>query len=82
MLDEAYDAEGFGAAVRALRRERGWTQAELARWLDVSRPTVVALEQGGPVNLRVAMRAIAMLGGKAVIVAKGTRSLESGATDA
>lgn len=30
--------------VRALRRARGWTQAELARRLGVSRQTVIAIE--------------------------------------
>lgn len=32
--------------LRSLRAERGWTQAELARVLDVSRQTVNALETG------------------------------------
>ena len=32
--------------LRALRAERGWTQAELAGRLDVSRQTVNALETG------------------------------------
>ncbi|SMB94119.1 helix-turn-helix transcriptional regulator [Deinococcus hopiensis] len=32
--------------VRVLRTERGWTQAELAEQLDVSRQTVNALETG------------------------------------
>ncbi|MBB2902636.1 putative transcriptional regulator [Kineococcus radiotolerans] len=32
--------------IRALRTERGWTQAALADLLDVSRQTVNALETG------------------------------------
>jgi putative transcriptional regulator len=32
--------------LRALRAERGWSQAELAEHLDVSRQTVNALETG------------------------------------
>ena len=32
--------------LRALRADRGWTQAELATRLDVSRQTVNALETG------------------------------------
>ncbi|WP_019585166.1 helix-turn-helix transcriptional regulator [Deinococcus apachensis] len=32
--------------IRALRAERGWTQADLAAQLDVSRQTVNALETG------------------------------------
>ena len=30
--------------VRELRQARGWTQAELARFLNVSRQTVIAIE--------------------------------------
>jgi len=32
--------------IRALRTERGWTQAELAERLEVSRQTVNAIETG------------------------------------
>lgn len=32
--------------IRELRDDRGWTQADLARELDVSRQTVNALEAG------------------------------------
>ncbi|ADV67268.1 helix-turn-helix transcriptional regulator [Deinococcus maricopensis] len=32
--------------IRVLRTERGWTQADLANHLDVSRQTVNALETG------------------------------------
>ena len=68
---EAYDAAGFGAAVRAGRRARGWSQSELASWLGVSRPTVAELEKGGSVSLTTAMRALALLGRKAVVMPKG-----------
>jgi putative transcriptional regulator len=30
----------------ALRSDKGWTQADLARQLDVSRQTVISLEKG------------------------------------
>jgi putative transcriptional regulator len=33
-------------AIRALRAERGWSQAHLADLLDVSRQTVIAIETG------------------------------------
>ena len=69
-MREAYDAIGLGRAIRALRNARGWTQATLAQWLDVSRPTVIALERGGPVSLVVAVKAIALLGGKIVVTSK------------
>jgi putative transcriptional regulator len=32
--------------IRVLRAERGWTQADLARLLDVSRNSVNAIENG------------------------------------
>lgn len=70
MTNEAFDASDLGRTIRALRKKRGWTQAELASWLNVSRPTVGALEHGGPVSMTVAMRALALLGAKAVIVPK------------
>jgi DNA-binding XRE family transcriptional regulator len=70
MIHEAYDAIDLGRAIRGLREQRGWTQAELASWLDVNRSTVITLEKGGSVSMRVAMKAIALLGAKAVIVPK------------
>ncbi|MET0983160.1 MAG: helix-turn-helix transcriptional regulator [Telluria sp.] len=33
-------------AIRALRAERGWSQAHLAELLDVSRQTIIAIETG------------------------------------
>lgn len=69
-MREAYDPAGLGRAIRALRSGRGWTQDALAQWLGVSRPTVIALERGGPVSLVVAMKAIALLGGKIVVTSK------------
>jgi Predicted transcriptional regulators len=69
-MREAYDPAGLGRAIRGLRNDRAWTQETLAQWLDVSRPTVIALEQGGPVSLVVAMKAIALLGGKIVVTSK------------
>lgn len=71
MTNEAFDASDLGRTIRALRKKRGWTQAELASWLNVSRPTVGALEHGRSVSMTVAMRALALLGAKAVIVPKG-----------
>jgi DNA-binding XRE family transcriptional regulator len=70
MTYEAYDAIDLGRSIRALREQRGWTQAELASWLDVNRSTVITLEKGGSVSMTVAMKAIALLGAKAVIVPK------------
>ncbi len=33
-------------AIKALRAERGWSQAHLAERLDVSRQTVISIENG------------------------------------
>ncbi len=70
-MRDAYDPASFGRAIRAIRQERAWTQAKLAEWLGVSRQTVVALEQGGPVSLIVALKAISVLGAKIVVAPKG-----------
>ena len=70
ILDEAYDAGDLGRAIRRLRTERGLTQDGLAQWLQVSRQTVVSLEQGGPVSVTAAMRALAILGAKVVVARK------------
>lgn len=67
---DVLDAADLGRAVRRLRKERGWTQVELAEWLDVNPITVGRMEHGRPVALTVAMRAISLLGAKAVVVPK------------
>lgn len=67
---EVFDAADLGRAIRRLRKERGWTQVELAEWLDVNPITVGRMERGHPVAITVAMRAIALLGAKAVVVPK------------
>ncbi len=76
MLHEAYDAADLGRTIRRLRAERKLTQVELATWLSVSRQTVISLEQGGPVSVAVAMRAITILGAKVVVAPKGTILVE------
>lgn len=70
MAIETFDARDFGRAVRDLRHRKGWTQVELAEWLGVHRVTVVRMERGLPVALTVAMRAMSLLGAKAVVVPK------------
>ena len=80
-MDEAYDAQGFGGAVRKARRERGWTRADLARWLGLSRPTIVKLDAGGPVSLPLAMKALAMLGVKVVFARKAQRLTKTPVND-
>ena len=74
---EVFDAEGFGRVLRRLRKARGLTQVELAEWLDVNPVTVGRMERGRPVALTVAIRAMSLLGAKAVIVPKWA-SVEAG----
>jgi DNA-binding XRE family transcriptional regulator len=67
---EVFDAADLGRALQRLRKERGWTQVELAEWLDVNPVTVGRMERGRPVAITVAMRAMSLLGAKAIIVPK------------
>ena len=51
--------------LRVLRAERDWTQAELARRLDVSRQTINAIETGKyEPSLTLAFRIARLFGGK------------------
>ena len=70
METDVYTTADLGRAIRTYRRRKGWTQAELAEWLHVSRATVVSLERGGPVSAAIAMAALTLLGAKVVIVPK------------
>lgn len=40
----------FGAAIRAARRERGWSQESLADLAHVSRPSIARIERGEDVS--------------------------------
>jgi len=71
-----YRPADVGGAIRDLRRRRGWTQAELAEWLDVSRPTIISLERGGS-SLALALRAILLLGAVPILHLKGSVSSPS-----
>ena len=56
-------ARDLGAAVRDARLRQGWTQAELADRIDVSRQWVSSLERGKTTaELGIALRAVAALG--------------------
>jgi HTH-type transcriptional regulator/antitoxin HipB len=67
-------ARDLGAAVRDARLRQGWTQAELADRIDVSRQWVISLEQGkASAELGTALRAVATLGMVANLVEAPTR---------
>ena len=61
---DARNAAELGEAVRRLRKDRGWTQGELARVTSLSRPSVIRLERGEPVHLETLLAALAFLGAK------------------
>lgn len=44
----------MGQSIRIAREQRGWTQAELARRVGVSRQWIISLEQGSP-NARLGL---------------------------
>jgi transcriptional regulator with XRE-family HTH domain len=58
---DIFNSIDLGEAIRFLRRERNWSQSDLASWLGVSRPTVIKLERGNS-NLSLALRAVTLLG--------------------
>ena len=67
-------ARDLGAAVRDARLRQGWTQAELADRIDVSRQWVISLERGkASAELGTALRAVAALGMVANLVDAPTR---------
>lgn len=43
-------ARDIGVSIREARKASGWTQHELAREADVSRPTIARVETGGNVS--------------------------------
>ena len=67
-------ARDLGAAVRDARLRKGWTQAELANRIGVSRQWVISLEHGkASAELGTALRAVATLGMVADLVEAPTR---------
>jgi hypothetical protein len=61
----------LGKTLGQVRRASGLTQAELARWLDVTRTTVIDMEKGGSAGVRRIVDAFSMLGYDVVIVPRG-----------
>jgi HTH-type transcriptional regulator / antitoxin HipB len=59
----------LGASVRVARRDRGWTQADLAEAAGISRPAVIGLERGNPHGeIGIALRVLAALGKSITLV--------------
>jgi transcriptional regulator with XRE-family HTH domain len=55
---DAVQRERVGARIRALRKERGWTQDELAEKAGVSSRTIFSVEKGAHVPQPAKLRAI------------------------
>ncbi|WP_216699720.1 helix-turn-helix domain-containing protein [Arthrobacter sp. H5] len=73
MWTSGYDPVDFGRYLRARRRHQEMTQAELAEWVGVSRPTLAALENGvGGVSLETALKTLSILGDFFALAPKGT----------
>lgn len=58
------DARELGQAIRALRRARGWTQADLARVAGISRPALIRLERGESVRVSTLLDVLTFLGAR------------------
>lgn len=79
---DIFQAQDFGKSVRELRRQRGWSQSELASWLGVTRPTVAKLETTGDVSASLVVRALTLLGAVTTVHLKTTRLVAEGRPDA
>jgi DNA-binding XRE family transcriptional regulator len=73
MWQLARGAEGLGRALRDRRQERGWTQQDLADWLDVDRTTIVRMEAGRTPALARFADALSLLGADLMVVTRGAR---------
>ena len=70
MWINAYSFEDIGQFLREARRERGITQAQMAKRLGFSTVTLSALETGKSVSSAKVERYLQMLGYRMVIVPK------------
>ena len=78
---DIFEAQDFGRSIRELRRQRGWSQAVLAEWLGVTRPTVAKLETTGDVSAALVVRALTLLGAVPTVHLKTTRPVHHAGND-
>lgn len=68
-----YDTIDLGARVRHARQDKGLRQDELAERLGVTRMTISRLENGQPVSVDTALKALSECGYALVVAPKFTR---------
>lgn len=68
-----YDTDELGQRIRALRREKGLRQDELADRIGVTRMTISRLERGEAVSVDTALRALSECGYAIGVAPKFTR---------
>lgn len=67
----ARNMSDYGDAIRTLRKQKGWTQNDLAERLNVNRITISNMEKGAHgTSIDTVMKSLAWLGYKTVIVPK------------
>lgn len=76
-MDDISSLDGFAAALRAFRRERGLTQAQLAAAAGVSRTRISEIESGTAANFEVQtlLRLIRALGATLALQPEGRPTL-------
>lgn len=62
MTSQKAPLERFGDVVKDRRKQRGWSQDQLAEAADVSRPTVARIEAGAEVSTGTLSRIATALG--------------------
>lgn len=71
MWTNSYTLEQLGEFIADVRREKGLTQAEMAKIVGVSHTTLSNLEQGKSVSTATMQRTLQLLGMRLAIVPKG-----------
>lgn len=76
-MDTAVITQRLGDQIRAMRLNRGYTQAQLAKLAGVTRQKLIEIEQGSPsVSMNAYARVIAALGSEFKLVPVTLPTLE------
>lgn len=71
MISQQAPIDRFGSIVKAQRKQRGWSQVQLADAADISRPTVARVETGSAVSTATLSKIAEVLGIDIVIEISG-----------